>query len=393
MEYSDYPNLSSPLLGAKILFATDEWFAATENVIKDNDPIWLENEYTPFGKWMDGWESRRRRTEGHDWCIIALGIPGIIKAIEVDTAYFTGNFSPKVSILGANFNSETPDMEHLTSLRTQSILDRPEHGRMGLAASEEEFELVERLESSEWKVLVPLTALGAGYEETRHNLFRIPFGEGIGGPVSHIRLNMGPDGGIARIRVFGEVIISPESIPIDHDIDLASVMNGGSAIGCSNKHYGHPRNLIAPGRGTCMGDGWETARQPARPPVYMKGEDGLMILPGCDWAMLKLGIVGVASIVEVDTNFYKGNYPESCMIQACHLPAGTIVRSENDSELPWKELLPRVRLTPNAQHFFHLHDGTLREVGPISHLKLTIYPDGGVMRLRVIGRKHNESKL
>jgi allantoicase len=235
---------------------------------------------------MDGWESRRRRTEGHDLVIIQLGITGLIRAVEVDTCFFTGNFSPKVSIHAMNGPLDGEIVDRLIYLREQSVSDRVEFGRMGLKASNDEWEEVGKLQSENWPVLIPLSPLGAGYEETRKTVFQIPPGFG---PVQFLRMNMGPDGGIARIRVYGEVLIQPERIPWDHEIDLAAIQHGGMAISCSNKHYGHPRNLIAPGRGNCMGDGWETARQPKRPPVYHKGEDGLMILPGYDWSILKLG--------------------------------------------------------------------------------------------------------
>jgi allantoicase len=257
-------------------------------VIKDEEPVWKEDLYTPFGKWMDGWESRRRRTEGHDWCIIQLGLLCRIRAIEVNTAFFTGNFSPKVSIQATS--SLTGEVlgavESLCDLRRTTIAERPEFGRMGLKADEKEWSLVETVQSESWETIVPLQPLGAGYPETRKTIFQVSSDIP---PVSFIRLNMGPDGGIARIRIYGEVVTDPESIPIDKVIDLLAIENGGMAIACSNKHYGHPRNLVAPGRGNCMGDGWETARQPNRPPCYTKGPDGLMVLPGYDWAILQLG--------------------------------------------------------------------------------------------------------
>ncbi len=258
-----------------------------ENVIKDDDPVWKAEEYTPFGKWMDGWESRRRRTEGHDWSIIQLGMKGIIRAIEIDTAFFTGNFSPKVCIQGISSIDKNGMrvVEQLVNSRQLSTMDRPEFGRMGLKAEDDDFQLVAMLNSPSWDTLVPLQPLGAGYSETRKNIFQIS-SQSV---TSFLRLNMGPDGGIARIRVYGEVVVDPELIPVGTPIDLVAIENGGMAISCSNKHYGHPRNLIAPGRGNCMGDGWETARQPKRPAVYEKGPDGLMVLPGYDWAVLQLG--------------------------------------------------------------------------------------------------------
>ena len=203
-----------------------------------------------------------------------------------------------MSIFGANLaedNKAAVHLDRLNDLRVQSVQQRPEHGRMGLCASEAEFEAVAGLQSENWSVLVPLTPLGAGYEETRKTMFTVSSsGDSV---VSHIRVNMGPDGGIARIRVYGEVVVSASAFDAPSgststspvQVDLAAVQYGGQAVAWSNKHYGHPRNLIAPGRGNCMGDGWETARQPKRPPVYQKGADGLMLLPGYDWALLKLG--------------------------------------------------------------------------------------------------------
>lgn len=313
---------------------------------------------------MDGWESRRRRTEGHDWCIIQLGLSGYIRAIEIDTAFFTGNFSPQASVYGTNSLSELDAANTLIKLRSESVSSRPEFGRMGLNATEEEFNLVKKLKSETWPTLVPLTPLGAGYEATRKTLFEIPHGQG---PIKFLRLNMGPDGGIARIRVYGEVTVNPESIPTDKDIDLAFVENGGMAVSCSNKHYGHPRNLIVPGRGNCMGDGWETARQPKRPPVYQKGPDGLMLLPGYDWTVLQLGVNGIIKQLEIDTHFYKGNYPESCQVEACVTSRDpttltSLLSEDGHKRFEWKMILPRTRMGPDSRHYFSISDNSLNQV-------------------------------
>jgi allantoicase len=223
-------------------------------------------------------------------------------------------------------------MEKLLSIRAATSAARPEFGRMGLCASEEEWSAVKQLQTERWPTLVPLTPLGAGYEETRRTMFTINSNEVI----SHLRVNMGPDGGIARIRVYGEVVVTPTALAASsgQPVDLLSVRLGGLAVSWSNKHYGHPRNLVAPGRGNCMGDGWETARQPKRPAVYEKGADGLMVLPGYDWALLKLGVKGVINALEVDTHFYTGNYPESCVVSynyACGtLSSSSPCQSEHD---------------------------------------------------------------
>ena len=210
---------------------------------------------------------------------------------------------------------------------------------MGLAATQEENELVQdvlragrksksnisdstAVTEDEWMEIVPLSLLGAGYQETSKTIFYLTEEQSmLIGSITHLRVNMGPDGGIARLRVYGEVIVNPDKFLNNTTtgatpIDLLAVENGGLSIACSNKHYGHPRNLMAPGRGLVMGDGWETARQPKRPYKYKRGSDGLMILPGSDWVILKLGLPGSVDTIEVDTHFFAGNYPESCAVSS-----------------------------------------------------------------------------
>jgi len=397
----DLPNLASAQLGAQIVFATDEWFSQAPNMLQDSRAKFDENTFTEYGKEMDGWECRRRRTEGNDWAVVKLGMPGIIDTIEVDTLWFTGNFSPQCSVYGAYYdsNSEPAEIQQSIDERAAAVAARGEKsadGRTGLCATEREWELVGRLHTESWSELVPLSRLGAGYEETSRTFFKINSTEKI----SHLRLNMGPDGGIARIRVYGTVS-RPAQMSSNNVIDLAYITNGGLAIGCSNMHYGHPRNLTMPGRGLVMGDGWETARQPKRPPVYEKGSDGLMLLPGNDWAVLQLGMPGILTAVDVDTNHYKGNYPESCFIEGCELypPAGTsleelkqlLLQEEGRGGPSWFPILSRSRLTSSAIHSFGLasaggSSSSAYTGATVTHVRITIYPDGGVQRLRVWGR-------
>ncbi len=312
-----------------------------------------------------------------------------------------------MSIYGAYFDpatdSEPLEIQLSIDERAAAVAARGEKakdGRMGLCASPREWELVEKLHSERWDVLVPLTRLGAGYADTSKTFFKVAYT----GKVSHLRVNMGPDGGIARVRVYGIVgrTALPGNVPNAHPIDLAYISNGGLAIGCSNMHYGHPRNLTLPGRGRVMGDGWETARQPKRPPVYEKGVDGLMVLPGCDWAIVQLGMPGIITSIDVDTNHYKGNYPESCLIEGCevHVPAGTSLEQQRQLICPseasagdgagpaWFPILSRTRLTSSAIHSFQLSALAGNAYGgrTVTHVRLTIYPDGGVQRLRVWGR-------
>jgi allantoicase len=384
----DLPNLASSQLGTEIVFASDEWFAEAPNMLQDAPAVFDENTFTEYGKEMDGWESRRRRTEGHDWCIIQLGTPGFIDAIEIDTLWFTGNFSPKSSVTATYFDpDQMPQaIADLKRIRAEVIEGRGEksaHGRQGTCATQEEMALALSLQSHNWTELIPLQPLGAGYPETSRNLFKI---NAKGKRFNFIRLNQGPDGGIARLRVYGRISISPDRLPRNKEIDLASVNVGGLALGASNAHYGHARNLCNPGRGKVMGDGWETARQPKRPPAYERGDDGLMLLPGFDWAVLQLGVPGVIKRVEVDTHLYKGNYPESCLIEGCYQPGGKskdLALDDNKPEMGWQTILPRSRLRAHEIHRFDI--GGLANNVPFTHVKITIYPDGGVQRLRVYG--------
>lgn len=391
----DLPNLASPQLGSKIVFATDEWFAEAPNMLKDEPAVFDENTFTEYGKEMDGWECRRRRTEGHDWAIVQLGTPGIIEAIEVDTLWFTGNFSPKASVTATYYpQDKVPNaIDQLKKLRKEVIESRGEkssHGRQGTCATEGEMALALTLESDKWVELVPLQPLGAGYPKSSRNLFRVSAKDQR---FNFLRLNMGPDGGIARIRVYGRISISQDSLPRGKEIDLASVTVGGLALGASNAHYGHPRNLCNPGRGKVMGDGWETARQPKRPSAYERGSDGLMVLPGFDWAVLQLGIPGIVKRVEVDTHLYKGNYPESCLIEGCYKPGGKsseLALDVNKADIGWQTILPRTRLKGHEIHRFDI-EGAANNI-PITHVKITIYPDGGVQRLRVYGYPASQSQ-
>mmetsp|Transcript_27619 Transcript_27619/g.87550 ORF Transcript_27619/g.87550 Transcript_27619/m.87550 type:complete len:302 (-) Transcript_27619:220-1125(-) len=275
---STLTDLANARVGGKVIFATDEWFAAADNLIEDDEPKFDPDAYTTYGKEMDGWESRRKRIAGHDWAIFELGLAGEIEAVEVDTAFFTGNQAPRLSIQAAELAPGTTGA--LLALRLRGAEGRGDDGRMGLAATAEELAAAEALGSAAWSEVLPMTELGPGYEETRRHMFQLPAATGR---VTHIRVNMFPDGGIARLRCLGRVSrrwTEADFAPGAPAVDLLAVENGGTAIGCSNQHYGHPKNIIRPGRGVHMGDGWETARKPGRPAVLKVGADGLVEAPG-----------------------------------------------------------------------------------------------------------------
>jgi allantoicase len=207
---------------------------------------------------------------------------------------------------------------------------------------------------------------------------------------------MYPDGGIARLRVYGDVVNDWSRSPPDAIIDLAAVENGGVAVGCSNQHFGEPRNLIGPGRGINMGDGWETARKLTRPAVLELGASGFVEAPGSDWAVLKLGAVGTVLRIEVDTCHFKGNFPESCVIEGCLSPQAepeAFGDAEGGAREQWRAVLPRAKLKADLQHYFDVASGTLTDVGPITHLRVSMFPDGGISRVRAFGMRQVSSSL
>jgi allantoicase len=326
MEFTELIDLASEKLGAAVLFANDDFFAPKENLLKASTPVFIEGKYTDRGKWMDGWESRRRRTPGFDWCIIRLGLPGIIRGVVVDTSYFRGNYPEHCSLEGTAFNG-LPSIEELTD------------------------------ESVQWVPLLPQMQLAGDSE----NPFPIQYEERI----THLRFKIYPDGGVARLRVYG--IVSPDwdrLIRSGRAIDLAAVENGALVISCSDMFFGHRHNLIMPGRAANMSDGWETKRR--------RG-------PGHDWAIIKLARPGRIHSVEVDTAHFKGNFPESCSLEAYNAAPDEDL---SDLSIAWASLLPRTKLQAHTRHFF---DQELLDTGVASHLRFNIFPDGGVSRLRVYG--------
>ncbi|GMF37554.1 unnamed protein product [Phytophthora lilii] len=376
-------DLASAAYGSRVLFATDEWFAPASRLLLPEPPVFLADKFTSFGKWMDGWESRRKRTPGHDWCVLALGLRGAVDVVDVDTAFFTGNNAPRVSIQAADFSQSGSD----ATLQILSAKATPERA-MGVCASPEELRLAEQLKSHQWTEIVPPTKLGPGYAETRHNLLRVPPNKR--GPWTHVRLNMFPDGGIARLRVYGEVVVDWTQGSTTKLLDLVSVAHGGKVVGFNDAHYGHPRNLVAPGRSKTMADGWETARKVTRPAILKADpKTGLLDVPGKDWVVLKLGHLGVIQQVEVDTNHFKGNFPESCVVY------GTRFYGDDDEDkllkegaIKWEVVLPRVKLEAHKQQYFSVTDGKVNLIpAGVNYVKLEMYPDGGISRLRLLGHK------
>ncbi|HEV7375737.1 MAG TPA: allantoicase [Pyrinomonadaceae bacterium] len=325
--FTELIDLASERLGGAVLYANDDFFAEKENLLKPDAPVFIEGKYTDRGKWMDGWESRRRRTPGFDWCIIRLGLPGIIRGVIVDTSFFRGNY-PEQASLEACAASGNPDAEQLVS------------------------------EATRWTEILPVSDLKGDSQ----NPFTIQSKERF----THLRFKIFPDGGVARLRVYGEVMPDWNALARRGEIDLAAVENGARVLHCSDMFFGHLHNLIMPGRALDMSDGWETKRR--------RG-------PGFDWAVIKLATKGEIRRVEVDTSHFKGNYPDTCSLEACDAE-GKVVDESTISSLPWKEVLPLTRLQAHTRHFY---EEELKQTEAVTHVRFNIYPDGGVSRLRLYG--------
>ncbi|KAM3838385.1 allantoicase [Diretmus argenteus] len=374
-DFLQFNDLACETTGGRVLFATDEWFAPAANLLKRNPPQFVAEAFTEYGKWMDGWETRRKRIPGHDWCIVQLGVAGLVHGVDVDTAFFTGNHSPFVSIQAG-------------------CLDAPptitlEGDRTGMAASDSQMAEVAKLGSESWPVLLPVSLLNPGYSDSCHNYFQINWP----GRVTHLRLNMHPDGGIARLRVYGVGQRDWSSGSAHQEVDLVALTNGGVCLGYSDAHFGHPRNMIGLGRAANMADGWETARRLDRPRELKADGRGILQVPGWEWAVFRLGRAGRISAVEVDTNHFKGNFPDSCRIQACALTPEEEAQCMGNkwTSGKWQVLLPPQKLHPHHRHHYGVADLTLSHA--ITHIRLVMTPDGGISRLRLWGRPTSTAKL
>lgn len=342
------------------MFATDDFFAPAENLLKDAEPIWKEGCYTEFGKWMDGWETRRKRSPGHDWTILRMNAFCEIKGVCVDTSYFTGNFAPRFSITAANIDNDHEVLQNRNS-------------RLGTEATAAEYGKVQFLKSEDWTTLIPMTQLSPGYPETRKHYFPVDSTE----TWNYLRLNLFPDGGVARLRVYG--IVRPKWLGLTGNfLDLAARENGTVCLAYSNAHYGHPRNLIKPGKPVGMLDGWETARRLDRP--YIIPSTGQ--IPGEEWAIFKLGCHGIVQQIIVDTTYFKGNYPDTITIKAA---------DDDVPEANWTTILQKQRLAMDKVHFFTPATITGGLTRVADRVKIIIAPDGGFARLRLLGNRVEKS--
>lgn len=331
--FAQLTDLAAERLGGKVLFATDDFFAEKENLIKPTRGIFITDKYTDRGKWMDGWESRRKRIPGHDWAVIQLATPGRIAGFDIDTHFFLGNHPPHASVEAANIST------------APAVAGQP--------AGQADWD------QADWKEILPKSHLDAGSQ----NFYASNSDEHF----THVRLHIYPDGGVARLRVYGEVFKNWDAVAADEEVDLAAAINGGKALACNDMFFSAMGNLVMPGRGINMGDGWETKRN--RTPGNR------------DWVILKLARPGTIDRIVVDTCHFKGNYPDSCSIEACMTDSDEAVIRE---QVEWQTLLPAQKLQADHEHEFVKE---IHRLTGVTHVRLNIFPDGGISRLRLFGKK------
>ena len=315
-------NLADLRLGAKPVICSDEFFGPLERMLNPEPAVFIPGKYDDHGKWMDGWETRRKRSVGEDWAIIQLARPGKIVGFDVDTSHFTGNYAPAVSIKGC-FANDPNDSD------------------------------------TEWfEILTP-----KNLSPNQHHYFEIP----VTTKMNHLKVTIFPDGGIARLKVYGDAEIDWTAVNPNEEIDFAAAENGARIVAVNNQHFGLASNMLMPGRGQNMGDGWETRRRRE---------------PGNDWCVIQLARPAVIDRIEVDTCHFKGNYPDRFSLQANMVQIGT------DSSLItqcmfWPTLVEEQKLEMHKQHYYAQE---ILPLGKVSHVRLNIFPDGGVSRLRLWGK-------
>jgi allantoicase len=314
-------DLAQPRLGTKVIYKTDDFFASANRIISPTEPVFKVGVFDKHGKWMDGWESRRKRTAGHDYIIIKLGKPGTIKKVDVDTSHFNGNQPAMISIEGANSNSNK-----INQLKWQPLLSKKKT------------------------------------KANSHHYFTVNSNKVF----THIKFNIFPDGGVARLRLYGSIAKSNKLK--NKKINLASLLDGSSVIACNNEHFGKAENILAPGKAKNMGDGWETRRRRGK---------------GFDWLILNSLDGKEIDKIEISTHHFKGNFPSHCSLQVAYLPNSKNSKQIVKSSTKWKYLLKDAKLSANKVHVFK---NNLMKKDKINFIKINIFPDGGISRFRIYGK-------
>ena len=315
-------DLAQSRLGSKIIYKTDEFFAPARRIINPWPPVFKEGVFDRNGKWMDGWETRRKRNKGHDYLILKLGRPGKIYKVDVDTSYFSGNHPSKISLEACYSKKKLPK------------------------------------KNSKWTTIIKKTSTKAN----SHHYFNIKSKSVF----SHVKLNIFPDGGVARLRIYGLMNIHKRFGK--KTLNLTSVLNGAAPIVCNNEHFGRAENILAPGTGKNMGDGWETRRS--------RGKN-------FDWLIIKCAAPGKINKIQIDTHHFKGNYPDKCSLQAAYIDPKISNKSIINNSKKWNFLLSKVKLSANKKHNFQ---NKLMKNKKINYIKINIFPDGGISRIRAFGK-------
>jgi len=315
-------DLAQSRLGTRVVYKTDEFFADSKRIINPWPPVFKEGVFDQHGKWMDGWETKRKRTKGHDYLILKLGKPGKVSKVDIDTSYFNGNQPSKVSLEACFSKKKLPN------------------------------------KNSNWiSILNKKTT-----KPNSHHYFSIKNKSTF----THIKLNIYPDGGIARLRVYGSMEVKKKFGK--KKTNLTSILNGAVPIACNNEHFGRAENILAPGSGKNMGDGWETRRS--------RGKN-------FDWLILKCASPGTISNIQIDTHHFKGNYPDKCSIQASYIKDKIKSTAIITKSKKWGLLLNKVKLYAHKKHNFQ---NDLMKNKKINYIKINIFPDGGISRIRVFGK-------
>jgi allantoicase len=321
-DFTSLPDLAVRNLGGSVLAASDESFAGRENMINPWAATYQAQTFGQKGQVYDGWETARRRPtalgleiddRGHDWALVRLGLPGLIRGVVIDTAWFKGNFPTHASVE---------------------------------ACAVDGYPSIEELMAVDWMEIVPRSPLTG---DAKHE-----FAVEVARRFTHVRLNIFPDGGIARLRVHGEVVPDPRLLT-GLTVDLAALEIGARVTGCSDLFYSSPDNILAPGLPRHQAEGWETAR---------RRDDGN------DWVVVELGAPGILKLAEIDTTHLKFNAP------------GWVALSGQDAResQEWFPVLEPTRVQPDGRHHFRLSSPA-----EVTHVRLDIYPDGGIGRLRLWG--------
>ncbi|RXJ68481.1 allantoicase [Halarcobacter ebronensis] len=321
-------NVASCELGTEVIYTTDEFFANANRMFAETEAV-FKDEYDDNGHWMDGWETKRRRDNSNDYCIVKLGNLSKINSFLVDTAHFKGNYPLAISVKGVC----AKDIDDSTFIKD--------------------------IESIPWIDLLKQSDLKG---DSKHNFDSICQKE-----ITHLRIDIYPDGGIARFKAFGEICFD-ENLYEQENINVASMRNGARAVYTNNEFFGPLRNILKDNEAVNMGDGWETRRRRE---------------PGFDWGIIELAKPAIIEKIVVDTKFFKGNYADSFSICSSYMKDSTDDSIITQSMF-WEELISQQKLDMDKEHYFE--KDILKHNKPITHIRINIFPDGGISRLKLFGK-------